>query len=89
MLVGVKYCGGCQSTYDRVAAYKKIENALDVDIEIVSDNENKIYDLLIVICGCRVRCPDIDKYQFKDFIYIYQESDLDDKINYIKDLLHK
>ncbi len=58
MLVGIKYCGGCNPRYDRGGLVARLKGALpDVDFEPV--RPDKVYDLLLVVSGCHVACADI------------------------------
>lgn len=55
MKIGVKYCGGCNSTYRRESVEEMIRE--------VFGNKNVVYalrcedvDVLILICGCKTAC---------------------------------
>lgn len=55
--IGIRYCGGCRSQYDRVAAAEKIKNALKacgVEVGPVEDAADEPAGL--VICGCPAQC---------------------------------
>ena len=85
MLAGIKYCGGCRASYDRraeaervVAASAGLQGAVAVEGEddgrqgavAVNAEEGGRYDVLVVVCGCKARCPDISRYLCKDVVYI-------------------
>lgn len=57
--LGLKYCGGCRSTYDRKAAAEAIKAALEdiYEIEIVQDNS--VYDIILIVSGCTAQCANI------------------------------
>lgn len=58
MRVGVKYCGGCNPRYDRVALVHRLMEEQPQDyFEPAVPGE--MYDLLLVICGCQAQCADI------------------------------
>ena len=72
MLAGIKYCGGCRASYDRRA---EAEKAIAASVGLqgaayVNAVEGGRYDILLVVCGCKARCPDISRYHCKDAIYI-------------------
>ncbi|GHS94293.1 hypothetical protein AGMMS50276_06600 [Synergistales bacterium] len=52
--VFVKYCGGCNPSYDRVAFVERLGRELK-DAEIVySDSGGS--DFVLIVCGCPVKC---------------------------------
>ena len=55
--VGVKYCGGCNPTYDRVKRVEVLMGALKDRIEVVSYEEAP-FDLLLIVNGCPKACAD-------------------------------
>jgi len=58
----VKYCGGCNPTYDRVAVVKRLERALEEEAEFVSFTEEDL-DLVLVVCGCETACVDVSAFK--------------------------
>lgn len=67
--IGVKFCGGCQSKYDRGNLYKKIkEDFKNICYDYVSEDE--VYDYLLVISGCHIKCAGIKNYKYKKIINI-------------------
>lgn len=55
----IKYCGGCNVAFDRVALVKEITKELTinhVDYQVVKPGEKA--DLGIMICGCDACCLD-------------------------------
>lgn len=70
MNVGIKYCGGCQSKYDRSQVLKYIIKKYPRHTyEFVK--EKNYYDIVIVIYGCEIKCADISKLRTKwGYIYI-------------------
>lgn len=49
MKVRVKFCGGCNPRYDRVAAYEVLKEKFDLTNEDFAD-------YVVVLAGCRVAC---------------------------------
>lgn len=57
MTVGVKYCGGCNPRYDRVALVARLA-ADHPSLRLEPAQPGVYYDLLLVVCGCSARCAD-------------------------------
>ena len=79
MLVGIKYCGGCRASFDRKAEAERIAAAYGSEdaerqgpafAQFVQAKAGERYDALLVLCGCRSRCPDIGAYDFGRAVYI-------------------
>lgn len=87
MKIGVIFCGGCNSRYDRgKAARYIIEKNPKFSIEYAKESET--YDGLLVISGCSVACADYDKYKNNaNLVHIQsgEESYLLDKFNELLD----
>jgi hypothetical protein len=60
--IGVKYCGGCNPLYDRVALVKRMERALDREAEFVSFQGGNL-DLILLVCGCETACVDMSAFK--------------------------
>lgn len=68
MKIGIKYCGGCQSKFNRPKLLEDIKNHFkDFTFEYVKDEEK--YDLLIVISGCHIRCARTD-YNYDSIVHL-------------------
>jgi hypothetical protein len=57
MKVAVKYCGGCDPTYDRVELVQLIKNAAGNSIEWVPVDEED-QEAILLVCGCLTACPE-------------------------------
>lgn len=53
--VGVRYCGGCNSRYDRVALVKRLGSFFP-EVEFVNALPGVLYPAALVVCGCPSRC---------------------------------
>lgn len=60
MQIAIKYCGGCNCTYQRGQAIKKLKNLFPEHNYVVGD-ENWVYDIWLVVCGCEKKCVEIQK----------------------------
>lgn len=63
--VGVRFCGGCNSRYDRGEAFKDLESSLKDTAKFSHAEEGKEYDLLLVIGGCTNCCASYNQSQTK------------------------
>ena len=62
----VKYCGGCNPRYDRVALVRQLESRLGERLSGVWPGE--VYDEVYVVCGCSARCADLSSVQAKSIL---------------------
>lgn len=60
--VGIKYCGGCNPEYDRVAVVDHIKRSLKDEIEIVPP-ESEDVDLILSVNGCSTACADLKSFE--------------------------
>ena len=74
--VGIKYCGGCNPYYDRVALVKQIESRLQGKVEFVS-TENGYVDVILAVEGCKTACADLSSLQGKTIHVISRKEDVD------------
>jgi hypothetical protein len=62
--VGIKYCGGCNPYYDRVALVKRIETRLAGKVEFVAAAHKQI-DLVLAVEGCNTACAELSQFDSK------------------------
>ncbi len=55
--VALKYCGGCDPVFDRVAYFRKIESLSANDIEWVTLDDPD-YEAVLLIEGCDMACAE-------------------------------
>jgi len=60
--IGVKYCGGCNPLYDRVAAVKELEQKLQGKAVFVAAGTEEV-DLILAVEGCSTACADLSPFQ--------------------------
>lgn len=85
MLIGVKFCGGCNPRYDRGKALEAIRQGTKGAAAFVIAEEGTEYDRLLVIGGCTNCCASVDRYTVKgDSIRMWDEDHIDTIINNIK-----
>ena len=59
--VGVKYCGGCNPEYDRVALVEQIKKRLEGKIGFVPP-ESEGGDIILAVNGCKTACADLSGF---------------------------
>lgn len=65
MKCGVKFCGGCNPSYDRGETLKEIREQCK-DMDFVHVTEGGPYDLLLVIGGCSSCCASFEEIETKN-----------------------
>ena len=54
MRIGIKYCGGCNPRYDRVAAVKELQRQHpEWTVELAGEGGQ---EYILVVCGCTAAC---------------------------------
>lgn len=56
--VGIRYCGGCNPRYDRVALAGELARALP-EVDFPPAEAGQSYDAAVVVCGCTARCAGV------------------------------
>jgi len=60
--VGVKYCGGCNPEYDRVALVEQIKERLEGKVSFVPLKSEGV-DIILTVNGCRTACADLSGFR--------------------------
>lgn len=85
MLIGVKFCGGCNPRYDRGKALEAVKRGTNGDAEFVIAEEGREYDTLLIIGGCTNCCASSSQYKAKgETIRMWDEDHIQTIINTIK-----
>lgn len=58
MVIGIKYCGGCNPVYDRGGRVREFIKDNPAH-EYVTSDTGRLCDFWMVVCGCSRRCADI------------------------------
>lgn len=84
MIIGIKYCGGCNPVYDRRKIVDMIlENYPNIIVEYVK--EENFYDLALIINGCTRACSCHENIRAKNKIFIQSVNDYERLKNIIDD----
>lgn len=85
MKCGVKFCGGCNPSYDRGQALKEIKEHF-TDIDFVNAAEGISHDLLLVIGGCSSCCASFDQFETKNGVLkMWDKTHIENILDEIKD----
>lgn len=57
-LVGIKYCGGCNPTYDRLALVEAMKVRLAGVVDWAASNHDDC-DVWVAVMGCDTACADL------------------------------
>ena len=60
--VGVKYCGGCNPEYDRVALVEQIRERLEGKVSFVPPESHGV-DIILAVQGCKTACADLSSFR--------------------------
>lgn len=82
--VGLKYCGGCNPEYDRVAVKNQIEKSLQGRVLFVSP-ESDDKEMILAILGCKIACADLSVFQG---MKIWKITSVEDAEKFIKEVHH-
>jgi hypothetical protein len=82
--IGLKYCGGCNPDYDRVAMKDQIEKILQDKIEFVSP-ESDDGEMILAIMGCKMACADLSLFQG---LKVWKITSVEDVEKFIKQIHH-
>ena len=74
--VGVKYCGGCNPYYDRVALVERIKSRLKGKAEFVGPSSDEV-DLVLAVEGCQTACAYLNSFKGKPVHIITRKEDAD------------
>jgi hypothetical protein len=81
--IGIKFCGGCNPAFDRVAAVERIKRELEGKAEFVPlDDETA--EMVLAVMGCGNACAELGEIKGKQVIIITEDSRVDAVIDEIK-----
>jgi hypothetical protein len=75
--IGVKYCGGCNPSFDRIAAAEKIKERFKEEAEFVSYSDPDA-EFIIVLMGCGSACADLSGIDEQRVFIVSSEADADE-----------
>lgn len=74
MKIGIKYCGGCNPSFDRKQFVNLLKKEFN-DTTFEDADRNTCYDLMLVICGCVRECANSIDYKYRKILYITKKDD--------------
>ena len=75
-LVGVRYCGGCNPRYDRVALVKRLQASL-LELEFVPAEDGVPYAAALIANGCTARCTSVSGLAVPESRQVALSGDID------------
>lgn len=73
--IGIKYCGGCSPSYDRIAAAEALREKLKLRGELVQYDDPRA-ELVVVIMGCSTACAEINGVDSSKLVILKNEQDV-------------
>lgn len=86
MIVGIKYCGGCNPEYDRVALVEQIRCVLKGKVEFVSAQSERV-ELILAVQGCATACADLTPFKGIQIKMITKTEDAERFIQEVNDVI--
>jgi hypothetical protein len=83
--VGIKYCGGCNPDYDRVALVEQIMRALKGKVEIVPA-QNEGVEIILAVQGCATACADLSPFRDIEIKLITKAEDAEKLIKELNEI---
>jgi hypothetical protein len=83
--VGIKYCGGCNPEYDRVALVEQIKSALKGKAKFVSA-QNEGVEIILAVQGCATACADLSPFKGIEIKLITKAEDAGRFIKEVNDI---
>ena len=86
VLVGVKYCGGCNERYDRMGTFRRIitQCAPETRFEAAAGRDEE-FDFILILCGCQAQCPDTGRLKSRHGMFsLYQDADPQEAVRRIR-----
>ena len=67
--IAIKYCGGCNPAYDRVAVVADMLTRL-ADVVAVVPLDDECADMLVAVQGCPTACADLSGFKGKRIVVL-------------------
>ena len=82
--VGIKYCGGCNPVYDRVAAVKEMEERLRGKAVLVPWHDDSA-DAVVIVAGCATSCVDGEPFAGRPLWRVNRPEDMESVLKELED----
>lgn len=73
--IRIKYCGGCNPQYDRVAVVEEMKARLGASVEWVGSDADPC-DRVVAVQGCDTACADLAGFEGCEILQITGPDDL-------------
>lgn len=82
MKIGIKYCGGCNPKFDRMAFVRRLKEAFGhCEVQAVSSDD--VFDCVAVVCGCPVACASLRDINTRKGFVIVRKDDMEATIKHL------
>lgn len=83
--IGIKYCGGCNPSYDRVEMVQQLQSLLEKKF-IFFDGDQQEIDILVLVNGCPKSCANEQATSHPKALLrsIREESDLNNLVLFLR-----
>ena len=82
MKIGIKYCGGCNPKFDRMAFARRLKEAFGHG-EVQAVNSDDVFDCVAVVCGCPVACASLRDINTRKGFVIVRKDDMEATIKHL------
>ena len=85
--IGLKYCGGCNPAYDRVALVKALATRLAGQVQLVPYSDPSVRNIrdILIVAGCQSACVDLAPFAGRRVRLISDAADLEPLISELID----
>ncbi len=83
--IGIKYCGGCNPKYDRVAFANRVKEQYR-HCEVKAVNSNETFDCVVVVSGCHAACASLKDINTRKGFVIVRRDDIDETLKHIQSI---
>ncbi|MDA8140052.1 MAG: hypothetical protein M0036_15495 [Desulfobacteraceae bacterium] len=87
-MVGLKYCGGCNPNYDRVALVAYLRQRLAGQIVFVRYDQPEA-EMILAVEGCPTACADLASFEHLPVFIIKRPSEAEEFIMYVENRLNE
>lgn len=83
LILGVKYCGGCNPNFDRIRLVQKLQQYLRGEVAFYPLGFEMRLDGVLVINGCRRRCVPVSSFNEEKVFEVATMQDVPKFLDYI------
>lgn len=73
MVIGVKYCGGCNAAYDRIRQVELLKEQFP-DITFRTNVQDEVCDIWLAVCGCMRACVSAECLKARNRVFLIRSA---------------